>query len=167
MNDRKHYNLTVSEDNGKSLTTTNVSTAHPDEIVRLMTLAGLAAAKDASAEAPKSDCGCGGTCGCHDSVEVVSEVDPTTSEYSATPKADLDLDDYSKKTADGIPRQPKRIQPSRGDNPLSYDLDEGAIFESLMNEFEDFEHDSQLESAESNPLKDHIRSQLKRSMSGN
>ena len=28
----KHYNLTVTDDNGKSVTTSNTSTEHPEEV---------------------------------------------------------------------------------------------------------------------------------------
>lgn len=134
MNGDKHYNLTVTDDNGKSLTTTNVSTKHPDEIVRLMTLAGLAQAQAAQPQpqiAPEEDCGCGGA------VEVVGAVDEA--EYEPTGPQDLDLNDFSKKTADSISRQKKRIQPSHGDNALLYSTDEDDIFESLMAEFNKLE----------------------------
>ena len=133
MNGDKHYNLTVSDDNGKSLTTTNVSTKHPDEIVRLMTLAGLAQAQQAPAPMPEPDCGCDGG----GEVEVVGTVDE--SEYEPTGPQDMDLNDYSKKTAVSISRQGKRIQPSHGDNPLGYSLDEDDIFESLILEYKKFE----------------------------
>lgn len=134
MNGDKHYNLTVTDDNGKSLTTTNVSTKHPDEIVRLMTLAGLAQAQATQPQPqaePESDCGCGGT------VEIVDSVEEA--EYEPTGPQDLDLDDFSKKTADSISRQKKFIQPSRGDNPLMYSSDEDDIYESLLAEFSKLE----------------------------
>lgn len=134
MNGDKHYNLTVTDDNGKSLTTTNVSTKHPDEIVRLMTLAGLAQAQATQPQPqaePESDCGCGGT------VEIVDSVEEA--EYEPTGPQDLDLDDFSKKTADSISRQKKFVQPSRGDNPLMYSSDEDDIYESLLAEFSKLE----------------------------
>ena len=112
----KHYNLTVTDDNGKSVTTSNTSTEHSDEILRMMHLAGM---QDAS-------------CGCDESIE--------ENEYQPTPANDkLDLDDYSKKSGESIPKQKKSLDkaPSRGDNPLEYSLDENEIFESLMNEFEE------------------------------
>ena len=112
----KHYNLTVTDDNGKSVTTSNTSTEHSDEILRMMQLAGM---QDAS-------------CGCDESIE--------ENEYQPTPANDkLDLDDYSKKSGESIPKQKKSLDkaPSRGDNPLEYSLDENEIFESLMNEFEE------------------------------
>ena len=114
----KHYNLTVTDDNGKSVTTSNTSTEHSDEILRMMHLAGM---QDAS-------------CGCDESIE--------ENEYQPTPANDkLDLDDYSKKSGESIPKQKKSLDkaPSRGDNPLEYSLDENEIFESLMNEFEEVE----------------------------
>lgn len=121
----KHYNLTVTDDNGKSVTTSNTSTEHSDEILRMMHLAGM---QDAS-------CGCGASpCGCDESIE--------ENEYQPTPANDkLDLDDYSKKSGESIPKQNKSLDkaPSRGDNPLEYSLDESEIFESLMNEFEEVE----------------------------
>ena len=125
----KHYNLTTSEDNGKSLVTTNVSTKHPDEIVRLMTLAGLAAVK-----LDQADCGCDAE---EEEVVVVDEANPDA-EYVGSGPQELDLDDFSKKTADSISRQKKRIQPSMGDNPLQYSQDEDDIYESLMVEFDSF-----------------------------
>ena len=112
----KHYNLTVTDDNGKSVTTSNTSTEHSDEILRMMQLAGM---QDSS-------------CGCDESIE--------ENEYQPTPANDkLDLDDYSKKSGESIPKQKKSLDkaPSRGDNPLEYSLDENEIFESLMNEFEE------------------------------
>ena len=116
----KHYNLTVTDDNGKSVTTSNTSTEHAEEILRMMQLAGM---QDSS-------------CGCGESIE--------ENEYQPTPANDkLDLDDYSKKSGESIPKQKKSLDkaPSRGDNPLEYSLDENEIFESLMNEFEEVEED--------------------------
>ena len=119
----KHYNLTVTDDNGKSVTTSNTSTEHSDEILRMMHLAGM----------QNASCGCGTSpCGCDESIE--------ENEYQPTPANDkLDLDDYSKKSGESIPKQKKSLDkaPSRGDNPLEYSLDENEIFESLMNEFEE------------------------------
>lgn len=134
MNGDKHYNLTVTDDNGKSLTTTNVSTKHPDEIVRLMTLAGLAQAQAAQPPVHQEpSCGCQDSCGCQSgAVEIVDSVDEA--EYEPTGPQEFDLDDFSKKTADSISRQRKRIQPSKGDNPLMYSLDEDDIYESLLSE---------------------------------
>ena len=112
----KHYNLTVTDDNGKSVTTSNTSTEHPEEVLRMMQLAGM-----------QSEPQCG--------MESVEE-----NEYQPTPKNDkLDLDDYSKKSPESISKQPKKLQPSRGDNPLEYSLDENEIFESLMSEMEKVE----------------------------
>jgi hypothetical protein len=109
----KHYNLTVTDDNGKSVTTSNTSTEHPEEVLRMMQLAGM-----------QSEPQCG--------MESVEE-----NEYQPTPKNDkLDLDDYSKKSPESISKQPKKLQPSRGDNPLEYSLDENEIYESLMAEIE-------------------------------
>tara|TARA_B100001057_G_scaffold318546_1_gene318838 strand:+ start:1142 stop:2419 length:1278 start_codon:yes stop_codon:yes gene_type:complete len=110
----KHYNLTVTDDNGKSVTTSNTSTEHPEEVLRMMQLAGM-----------QSEPQCG--------MESVEE-----NEYQPTPANDkLDLEDYSKKSGESIPKQKKSLDkaPSRGDNPLEYSLDENEIFESLMNEF--------------------------------
>ena len=82
----KHYNLTVTDDNGKSVTTSNTSTEHSDEILRMMHLAGM---QDAS-------------CGCDESIE--------ENEYQPTPANDkLDLDDYSKKSGESIPKQKKSL----------------------------------------------------------
>jgi len=112
----KHYNLTVTDDNGKSVTTSNTSTEHPEEVLRMMQLAGM-----------QSEPQCG--------MESVEE-----NEYQATPANDkLDLDDYSKKSPESISKQPKKLQPSRGDNPLEYSLDENEIYESLMAEIEKVE----------------------------
>jgi len=114
----KHYNLTVTDDNGKSVTTSNTSTEHAEEILRMMQLAGM---EDSS-------------CGCGESIE--------ENEYQPTPANDkLDLDDYSKKSGESIPKQKKSLDkaPSRGDNPLEYSLDENEIYESLMSEIEKVE----------------------------
>ena len=120
---KKHFNLTTTEDNGKSLTTTNVSTEYPEEIVRLLALAGMAAPEVAPVEIVEPECGCGGV-----------EED---AEYVPTPANDkLDLNDYSKKTADSISRQKKKIQPSAGDNPLEYSVNEDEIYEALMRDWD-------------------------------
>jgi|GEM_PF-1858334 hypothetical protein len=112
----KHYNLTVTDDNGKSVTTSNTSTEHSEEVLRMMQLAGM---QDSS-------------CGCDESIE--------ENEYQPTPANDkLDLDDYSKKSPESISKQSKKLQPSRGDNPLEYSLDESEIYESLMAEIEKVE----------------------------
>ena len=37
----KQYNLSTTEDNGQSVTTSETVTEHPEEILRLMKLAGL------------------------------------------------------------------------------------------------------------------------------
>ena len=121
----KHYNLTVTDDNGKSVTTSNTSTEHAEEILRMMQLAGM----------QSQDCGCDASpCGCGESIE--------ENEYQPTPANDkLDLDDYSKKSGESIPKQKKSLDkaPSRGDNPLEYSLDENEIYESLMSEIEKVE----------------------------
>ena len=115
----KHYNLTVTDDNGKSVTTSNTSTEHPEEVLRMMHLAGMEVHSHEDS-----------SCGCGESIE--------ENEYQPTPANDkLDLEDYSKKSGESIPKQKKSLDkaPSRGDNPLEYSLDENEIFESLMNEF--------------------------------
>jgi hypothetical protein len=132
---KKHYNLTTTEDNGKSITTTNTSTEYPEEIVRLLALAGQGMPQIAPAPiAPVEDdcgCGCGETpCGCGGMEE--------DTEYVPTPANDkLDLDDFSKKTAD-ISKQKKKLQPSKGDNPLEYSVNEEDIFNALMSEASDY-----------------------------
>jgi hypothetical protein len=126
----KHYNLTVTDNNGKAVTTTNVSTEHPEELMRMLTLAG----KTVEITPVVSGCGCGeGSCGCGDNdVEALN----AEAEYRATAANDeLDLDDFSKKTANSISRQKKSIQPSRGDNPLEYSVNEDEIYEALMVDF--------------------------------
>ena len=106
---KKHYNLNVTEDNGESVTTSNTSTENASEILRIMTLAGIKP----------------------EAIEEHGEA-----EMQHTPANDeLDLDDYSKKSPESIAKQKKSIQPSHGDNPLEYSLDENEIFESLMADF--------------------------------
>lgn len=130
---KKHYNLTTTEDNGKSITTTNTSSEYPDEIVRLLALAGQGMPQVAPAPA-EDDCGCGcgeTPCGCGEAVE--------ETEYEATPANDkLDLDDFSKKTADSISRQKKSLKPSAGDNPLEYSVNEEEIYDALMADAQEF-----------------------------
>ena len=116
MESKKHYNLSTTEDNGQSITTTNTSTEHPEEILRMMQLAGMETAHMVHQEA------------------IEEEVD---SEFKPTPANDkLDLDDYSKKSPESIAKQKKSIQPTLGDNPLEYSLDENEIQEALMKEFD-------------------------------
>ena len=127
---KKHFNLTTTEDNGKSLTTTNTSTEHPEELLRILALAGQ------PAPAEPENCGCGQT-PCMSAMPAEAVEEDMETEYKPTPKNDkLDLDDFSKKTADGIPKQKKRLMPSKGDNPLEYSLDEEAIYDALMSEFD-------------------------------
>ena len=128
---KKHYNLTTTEDNGKSITTTNTSSEYPEEIVRLLALAGQGMPQVAPAPA-EADCGCGASpCGCDEAVE--------EAEYEATPANDkLDLDDFSKKTANSISRQKKTLKPSAGDNPLEYSVNEEEIYDALMADAQEF-----------------------------
>lgn len=132
---KKHYNLTTTEDNGKSLTTTNTSTEYPDEIVRLLALAGQGMPPVAPAPA-EDNCGCGQT-PCMSAQEAVEEEAET--EYTPTPANDkLDLDDFSKKTANSISRQKKSLKPSAGDNPLEYSVNEEEIYDALMADAQEF-----------------------------
>jgi hypothetical protein len=109
----KQYNLSTTEDNGQSVTTSETVTEHPEEILRLMKLAGL------------------------ENAQVVAEDD---SVFEPTPANDkLDLDDYSKKSPESIAKQKKTIQPTLGDNPLEYSLDENEINEALLNDFDEME----------------------------
>jgi len=118
MESKKHYNLSTTEDNGQSITTTNTSTEHPAEILRMMQLAGIQ-----------------GSPVVHQHEESIEE--EVDSEFKPTPANDkLDLDDYSKKSPESINKQQKSIQPNHGDNPLEYSIDESEIYESLMSEFE-------------------------------
>ena len=117
MENNKQYNLTQTEDNGESVTTTTTTTEHASEILRMMKLAGIESAHvhghDESIEE-----------------EVEAEV------YEPTEANDkLDLDDYSKKSPESISKQKKSIQPTLGDNPLEYSLDENEIYEAMMTEF--------------------------------
>jgi hypothetical protein len=109
----KQYNLSTTEDNGQSVTTSETVTEHPEEILRLMKLAGL------------------------ENAQVVAEDD---SVFEPTPANDkLDLDDYSKNSPESIAKQKKTIQPTLGDNPLEYSLDENEIQEALTKDFDEME----------------------------
>ena len=116
----KQYNLSTTDDNGQSVTTSQTVTEHPEEILRLMKLAGL------------------------ENAQVVAEDE---SVYEPTPANDkLDLDDYSKKSPESINKQKKSIQPTLGDNPLEYSLDENEIYEAMMKEFKETEEVSEAQS---------------------
>ena len=116
MENNKQYNLTQTEDNGQSVTTTTTTTEHADEILRMMKLAGLETAH---------------VHGHDESIEEEAEV------YEPTEANDeLDLDDYSKKSPESISKQKKSIQPTLGDNPLEYSLDENEIYEAMVKEFD-------------------------------
>tara|TARA_R110001606_G_scaffold47376_2_gene120582 strand:+ start:4577 stop:5317 length:741 start_codon:yes stop_codon:yes gene_type:complete len=131
----KHYNLTTTDRNGKSITTTNTSTEYPEELLRMLALSG------SSVEiTDDGKCGCGEeSCGCGDEVEALN----AEAEYRAAPANDeLDLDDFSKKTANSISMQKKTLQPSRGDNPLEYSTNEGDIYEALMLEYDTMAEDT-------------------------
>ena len=107
----KKYTLTTSEE---------TVTENPEDIIRLMKLAGL---KDAQPVAEE---------------EVTEEVEAEVYEPTEA-NDDLDLDDYSKKSPESIAKQKKSIQPTLGDNPLEYSLDENEIQEALMKEFDEDE----------------------------
>ena len=97
----KKYTLTTSEE---------TVTENPEDIIRLMKLAGLTNAQPVAEE----------------EAEVY---EPTEA------NDDLDLDDYSKKSPESIAKQKKSIQPTLGDNPLEYSLDENEIYDAMMKEF--------------------------------
>ncbi len=103
----KKYTLTTSEE---------TVTENPEDIIRLMKLAGLSNA------------------------QAVAEEEVNEDVYEPTEANDeLDLDDYSKKSPESISKQKKSIQPSHGDNPLEYSLDENEIYEAMMKEFNEIE----------------------------
>lgn len=136
---KKHFNLTTTEDNGKAITTTNTSTEYPEELVRMLALAGQGLPPVAPAPVA-DDCGCGQSpCGCDEAVEEEMET-----EYQATPANDeLDLDDYSKKTVNTNPGRPRnRVRPDVKDNALEYSSNEDDIYEALMLEYETMTEDS-------------------------
>ena len=104
----KKYTLTTSEE---------TVTENPEDIIRLMKLAGLTNAQPVAEE------------------EVTEEVEAEV--YEPTEANDeLDLDDYSKKSPESISKQKKSIQPTLGDNPLEYSLDENEIYEAMVKEFD-------------------------------
>ena len=119
----KKYTLTTSEE---------TVTENPEDIIRLMKLAGLTNAQPVAEE------------------EVTEEVRDFANTPGGTDEEQLQLDptDFEKKTGDGITKQKKSIQPSHGDNPLEYSLDENEIEESLLKEF-DKEETEELEEAQS------------------
>ena len=107
----KKYTLTTSEE---------TVTENPEDIIRLMKLAGLTNAQPVAEE------------------EVTEEVEAEV--YEPTEANDeLDLDDFSKKSPESISKQKKSIQPTLGDNPLEYSLDENEIYEAMMKEFNELE----------------------------
>ena len=101
----KKYTLTTSEE---------TVTENPEDIIRLMKLAGLENAQPVSEE---------------------TEEWANTPDGSSAKNDDLDLDDYSKKSPESISKQKKSIQPTLGDNPLEYSLDENEIYDAMMKEF--------------------------------
>ena len=104
----KKYTLTTSEE---------TVTENPEDIIRLMKLAGLTNAQPVAEE------------------EVTEEVEAEV--YEPTEANDeLDLDDFSKKSPESISKQKKSIQPTLGDNPLEYSLDENEIYEAMVKEFD-------------------------------
>ena len=109
----KKYTLTTSEE---------TVTENPEDIIRLMKLAGLTNAQPVAEE------------------EVTEEVEAEV--YEPTEANDeLDLDDYSKNSPESISKQNKSLDkaPSKGDNPLEYSLDENEIYEAMMKEFNETE----------------------------
>ncbi len=117
----KKYTLTTSEE---------TVTENPEHIIRLMKLAGLTNAQPVAEE------------------EVTEEVRDFANTPGGTDEEQLQLDptDFEKKTGDGITKQKKSIQPSHGDNPLEYSLDENEIYEAMMKEFKETEEVSEAQS---------------------
>ena len=114
----KKYTLTTSEE---------TVTENPEDIIRLMKLAGLTNAQPVAEE------------------EVTEEVEAEV--YEPTEANDeLDLDDFSKKSPESISKQKKSIQPTLGDNPLEYSLDENEIYEAMMEEFDKTEEVTEAQS---------------------
>ena len=107
----KKYTLTTSEE---------TVTENPEDIIRLMKLAGLENAQPVAEEE-----------------EVTEEVRDFANTPGGTSEEQLELDptDFEKKTGDGITKQKKSIQPTLGDNPLEYSLDENEIYDAMMKEF--------------------------------
>ena len=104
----KKYTLTTSEE---------TVTENPEDIIRLMKLAGLTNAQPVAEE------------------EVTEEVEAEVFEPTEA-NDELDLDDFSKKSPESISKQKKSIQPTLGDNPLEYSLDENEIYEAMVKEFD-------------------------------
>ena len=104
----KKYTLTTSEE---------TVTENPEDIIRLMKLAGLTNAQAVAEE------------------EVTEEVEAEVFEPTEA-NDELDLDDFSKKSPESISKQKKSIQPTLGDNPLEYSLDENEIYEAMVKEFD-------------------------------
>ena len=107
----KKYTLTTSQE---------TVTENPEDIIRLMKLAGLTNAQPVAEE------------------EVTEEVRDFANTPGGTDEEQLQLDptDFEKKTGDGITKQKKSIQPTLGDNPLEYSLDENEIYEAMVKEFD-------------------------------
>ena len=108
----KKYTLTTSEE---------TVTENPEDIIRLMKLAGLTNAQPVAEE------------------EVTEEWANTPDGHSG--ELELDPTDFEKKTGDNITKQNKSLDkaPSKGDNPLEYSLDENEIYEAMMEEFNEIE----------------------------
>ena len=106
----KKYTLTTSEE---------TVTENPEDIIRLMKLAGLTNAQPVAEE------------------EVTEEARDWANTPGGTSEEQLELDptDFEKKTGDAIAKQKKSIQPTLGDNPLEYSLDENEIYDAMMKEF--------------------------------
>ena len=115
----KKYTLITSEE---------TVTENPEDIIRLMKLAGLTNAQPVAEE------------------EVTEEVEAEV--YEPTEANDeLDLDDYSNNSPESISKQNKSLDkaPSKGDNPLEYSLDENEIYEAMMKEFNETEETEETE----------------------
>ena len=112
----KKYTLTTSEE---------TVTENPEDIIRLMKLAGLTNAQPVAEE------------------EVTEEVRDFANTPGGTSEEQLEFDptDFEKKTGDNITKQNKSLDkaPSKGDNPLEYSLDENEIYEAMMKEFKELE----------------------------
>jgi hypothetical protein len=115
----KKYTLTTSEE---------TVTENPEDIIRLMKLAGLTNAQPVAEE------------------EVTEEWANTPDGHSG--ELELDPTDFEKKTGDNITKQNKSLDkaPSKGDNPLEYSLDENEIYEAMMKEFKETEEVSEAQS---------------------
>lgn len=144
------YELTIN--NAEQTSQLKLTTAYPEEVVRLLQLSGQAATLP-EPPAPEPDCGC-------DLAPQVMEqqAEHDYGENSDTDAVAFDIKDYNFK---GRADLPERLTSARfGSNPLKSEMKEHLSYENLKNAYEQFITESENEAGIMSPLTANARDEF-------